>query len=68
VETTEAKPRPDQAFHVPVVFFQDVVEKRALSQSGEASQLTICFHLCRGTTAASAYRAEGQTLVVRDEQ
>ncbi len=36
METAEAEPWSDQAFHAPVVLFHDVIEKLALPQAGEA--------------------------------
>lgn len=59
METAEARPRSDQAFHAPVVLFHDVVEELALPQAGEAPQLAIPFQLLDG-------RRTGRVLVHRD--
>src|SRR4028119_277141 len=48
METTEAKPWSDQAFHAPMVLFHDVVEELALPQPRASPQLAFLFHLLDG--------------------
>ncbi len=48
METAEAKPWSDQAFHAPMVLFQYVVEVLALSWPRASAQLAALFHLLDG--------------------